>query len=195
MNGTHELLYTRHSDSSYDIAFLTVADISEFIGMSKSKLYKDIREGKLIAEKNLDETTVISPRALQSAYPDIDVADLFELDCSESAVEAGPRSSEPPPALRLTTTDRKPSARKNSHSGLSSLEKALNKQSTDSYLEPSPANFANPGPRLSADETMVKSKDDDNKLNTQIPAKRNLNTLTAAIILASSILLVVLAVL
>ena len=195
MNGTHELLYTRHSDSSYDIAFLTVADISEFIGMSKSKLYKDIREGKLIAEKNLDETTVISPRALQSAYPDIDVADLFELDCSESAVEAGPQSSEPPPALRLTTTDRKPAARKNSHSGLSSLEKALNKQSTDSNLAPSPANFANPGPRLSADETMVKSKDDDNKLNTQIPAKRNLNTLTAAIILASSILLVVLAVL
>lgn len=80
MNATYETFSDHSRTSTYDIAFLTITDISDQLGMSKSKLYKDIREGKLIAEKSLDDTLVVSPKALQQAYQKINIGDLFEED-------------------------------------------------------------------------------------------------------------------
>lgn len=78
--------FALHND--HDIAFLTVADISTSIGVSKSKLYKDIREGRLRAEKGLDDTFVISPQAVQQAYTDIDVFELINLDLPSPVIPA-----------------------------------------------------------------------------------------------------------
>ena len=80
MNAISETFSDHSRTSTHDIAFLTISDISSQLGISKSKLYKDIREGKLVAEKNLDDTLVVSPRALQHAYEKFDVSDLFEAD-------------------------------------------------------------------------------------------------------------------
>ena len=193
MNATHELLYGRRSNSSYDIAFLTVADISEFLGMSKSKLYKDIRDGKLQAEKNLDETTVISPRALQSAYPNIDVANIFELDQPESLDDVEQIKSTDLNRATQASDINSPKPIAKPQTGLSSLEKALDRQASNRGEVPEPCTetFSKPTPS----ESMVTSNDDDIKLNAQKTPENKLNLLTAALILASSILLVVLAVL
>ena len=80
MNTAYESFSDHPETSTYDIAFLTVSDISNQIGVSKSKLYKDIREGKLLAEKSLDDTLVVSPKALQQAYQQIDLSALIDAD-------------------------------------------------------------------------------------------------------------------
>jgi hypothetical protein len=80
MNAIYETFSEHSKTGPHDIAFLTISDISIQIGISKSKLYKDIREGKLIAEKSLDDTLVVSPKALQDAYTDMDINRLFETD-------------------------------------------------------------------------------------------------------------------
>lgn len=80
MNATYGTFANHPRASTNDIAFLTIADISEHMGISKSKLYKDIREGRLIAEKSLDDTLVVSPSALKSAYEKFDTSIFFETD-------------------------------------------------------------------------------------------------------------------
>ncbi len=80
MNATYGTFSNHPRASTNDIAFLTIADISAHMGISKSKLYKDIREGRLIAEKSLDDTLVVSPSALKSAYEKLDTSIFFETD-------------------------------------------------------------------------------------------------------------------
>lgn len=80
MNATYGTFSNHPRANTNDIAFLTIADISEHMGISKSKLYKDIREGRLIAEKSLDDTLVVSPSALKSAYEKFDTSVFFESD-------------------------------------------------------------------------------------------------------------------
>ena len=69
MNASYESLYRQHDAHSNDIPFLTVSDTAEYLGISKSKIYKDIREGKLIADRSLDEKTMISPPRLATGLP------------------------------------------------------------------------------------------------------------------------------
>lgn len=80
MNAAYETFSEHSGTSTHDIAFLTVSDISNQLGISKSKLYKDIREGKLLAEKSLDETLVVSPKALQQAYRTMDLSALIDAE-------------------------------------------------------------------------------------------------------------------
>ncbi|MGR8948542.1 MAG: helix-turn-helix transcriptional regulator [Gammaproteobacteria bacterium] len=194
MNVSRESLYAQHSSSSYDIAFLTVADISEFIGVSKSKLYKDIRDGKLIAERNLDETTVISPRELQSAYPDIDVADIFDIDLpapqsAEMRNETADRQVSP---VTATATER--GSKLNRTSGLSSLEMALQKQQGNDVSAAMSGREAD-SENTPADDFHQSVVEDTVPHATPRPRSIRFSKAMAALVLASSILLVVLAIL
>ena len=125
MNASYESLYSQRTADANDIPFLSVSDTAEYLGISKSKIYKDIRTGKLVAGKSSDDTTMISPRALERAYPEIDIAEIFDIEPADS-----PR---PKPLGAVTQAaekaDETPKCSKNTSSmpKQSSLEIALEK--------------------------------------------------------------------
>ncbi|MEM7467548.1 MAG: helix-turn-helix domain-containing protein [Pseudomonadota bacterium] len=82
MHAIHKPSFEQAKANSFDIPFLTVADTAMHLGVSKSKIYRDIRRGKLAADRTLDRITLISPRALKAAYPDFEIRKVVDLDAS-----------------------------------------------------------------------------------------------------------------
>ena len=199
MNASYESIYGHHNTDPNDIPFLTVSDTAEYLGVSKSKIYKDIRNGKLAADRSLDDTTMVSPRALQHAYPELDIAALLDIDPIDN--ESEKQNNRPGYSLQSgvdsSIPSKKPCAQE-SHKPLpSSLELAIEKQTkaiqpTDEKTQGLPDNSATFEQPLEAPTHL--GVDDKGEVAARPLAKRIHRALefVAALTAASTILLVLL---
>ena len=199
MNASYESLYRQHDADPNDIPFLTVSDSAEYLGISKSKIYKDIRTGKLVADRSLDETTMISPRALQRAYPQLGVAEIFDLEPIAT-------DSMPEPSAQTEASENRPDASQDKQgtsratqykSAVSSLELALEKRAAgddsttkeycDTTKDIGTEEKTMPETRVSIEESVQSES-----AHPQKPNKLRIFELFAALIVSSTILLVLL---
>ena len=190
MNASYESLYRHRDADANDIPFLSVSDTAEYLGVSKSKIYKDIRDGKLLANQGLDDTTMLSPRALQHAYPELDIAEIFELEPIDIEPENGGGKTQN--TLRdphdLTTLSDKniTTANKNTPS---IFELALDKNSatgeTDNDIEKAPIAEPQSTPEVNNHPT------EDTQSEGSAQRKMRTFEIFAALSVASAILLIV----